>query len=129
MRENSPATRLPDNLEAGDCNWIINTIDNFHSQVISDEKRIRFSISLRSGHATQLFGRFELDLTAAEQQGLIKRELRNDKLRIRIERNNGELFIKLAGDASPCTALHPRATVVRLDLKHAYRWGFNKKLG
>ncbi len=120
-------TRINESIEANDHNWIIDSVNNLVINSIDPEDIARFSLSIRYENRSYLYGRFEIDIAEALKEGIIDRELRSNKPRIRIECLAGRYYVKRVGSANKRLELVPKKNVVRIDMKHAYRWGFNRQ--
>ncbi len=121
--------RTNDVLDARDSNWLIAKSERSISNTVEQEESIHFSVSVRDRRHSYLYGRYCLDVAAALEAGLIDRALRCESPRIRLERIGSQLYLKREGELSPKLALPAKDNVVRVDMRHAYRWGFRRETG
>jgi hypothetical protein len=127
MDTTTSITRINESLEPNDHNWIIDSVNNIVINSVESEETARFSLSIRDDKRSYLYGRFEIDIPEALKEGIIDRELRSNKPRIRIECIAGRYYVKRIGAVNKRLKLMPKSNIVRLDMRHAYRWGFNRQ--
>lgn len=127
MDTTTAITRINESIEPNDHNWIIDSVTNLVINSIGSEEIARFSLSIRDEKCSYLYGRFEIDISEALKEGIIDRELRSNKPRVRIECLAGRYYVKRVGNENTRLELMPKTNVVRLDMKHAYRWGFKRQ--
>jgi hypothetical protein len=119
--------RINESIEPNDHNWIIDSVTNQVINGVESENTVHFSLSIRDEKRSYLYGRFEINVPEALKEGIIDRELRSNKPRIRIECIAGRYYVKRIGNVSKRFELMSTSNVLRLDMRHAYRWGFNKR--
>jgi len=126
-----PLVRTNNGLQKGDYNLLIANNERSTSVVIDTvddaPETIALSLSVRQTNTTLLHGRFTLDIRTAEEAGLIDRELRSAYPRIRIERIGSRYYLKRAGDTRNRLELPAQDNLIRVKMKHAYRWGFRRQ--
>jgi|GEM_PF-2527791 len=127
MDRHSIVKRMGSQLEPADYNWLIGTSQPVISSTVEEESVVSCSIVIRDKNLAYLYGRFEIDIAAALTAGVIDRALRCEKPRLRIEYINSRLYLKREGHIMPLIELPANNNVLRVDMRHAYRWGFNRK--
>jgi hypothetical protein len=127
MNKHTIVKRIGGELESADYNWLISSFEPLLSTTVEQESVIRCSITIRNKTLAYLYGRFEIDIAAALKAGLIDRALRCEKPRLRIEYVDHRLYLKRAGNQAPFVELPAESNILRVDMRNAYRWGFNRK--